>query len=130
MSTETKTMTQKEWFNQIKGKLTDAEEIAFIDAQIAKLDAKAAKAKERANEKRAAGDQLRERIHNLLTNEPKTIPMVLAELDDEDLTEAKVRARLSQLVEFGMAEKTKVKVDSSEKMAYFIPSPELGEAND
>lgn len=122
MSTETKTMTQKEWFNQIKGKLTDIDEIAFINAQIAKLDAKAAKAKIRATEKRAAGDQLRDTIQALLTTEPKTIPTILEELDDENLTEAKIRARLSQLVEFGMAEKTKVKIDSGEKMAYFIPA--------
>ena len=39
-------MTNKEMYLQIREKLTDAEEIAFIDTQVAALDRKAAKAKE------------------------------------------------------------------------------------
>ena len=112
-------MTNKEMYEQIKGKLTDAEEIAFIDTQIAALDRKAAKAKERAAERKAAGDELRETIYGVLTAEPQTIAQIIAATGVEDLTPAKVSSRLGQLVSLEKVAKEKVKLESGdERMAY------------
>lgn len=112
-------MTNKEMYEQIKGKLTDAEEVAFIDAQIAALDRKAAKAKERAAERKAAGDELREKIYNVLTNDLQTIAQIIVATGIEDLTPAKVSSRLGQLVELEKVTKEKIKnEDGDERMAY------------
>lgn len=114
--------TKREWLNEIKAELTDEGQIGFINEQLAQLDNKAEKARIRAAAKREAGDELRERIFNVLTDEPKTIPAIVAELNDEEISEAKARARLSQLVQLERVAKEKVKTDSGEKMGYFVPS--------
>ena len=121
-------MTKREMLIAIKNDLvansdaiTDcAEKVEFLEAQIAQLDAKATKAKERAAEKKAVGDELREAIYNTLTSEPMTIPEIASTFDDETVTEARVRARLSQLVQADRIAKEKVKTESGEKMGYFI----------
>ena len=123
-------MTKREMLIAIKNDLvansdaiTDcAEKVEFLEAQIAQLDAKATKAKERAAEKKAVGDELREAIYNTLTSEPMTIPEIASTFDDETVTEARVRARLSQLVQADRIAKEKVKTESGEKMGYFIPA--------
>ena len=112
--------TKREWLNEIKAELTDEGQIGFINEQLAQLDSKAEKARIRAAAKREAGDELRERIFNVLTDEPKTIPAIVAELNDEEISEAKARARLSQLVQLERVAKEKVKTDSGEKMGYFV----------
>ena len=117
-------MTNKEMFEQIKGKLTDAEEIAFIETQIAALDRKAAKAKERAAAKKVAGDELRETIYSVLTNEFQTLDMILPAVKeitgDDTLTNSKIIPRLSALVDLEKVVKEKVKTDNGDKMAYAI----------
>ena len=112
-------MTNREMFEQIKTKLTDAEEVAFIETQIAALDRKAAKAKERAAQRKAEGDELREAIYKVLTTEPKTIAQIIAAVGDEELTAAKVSSRLGQLVSLEKVAREKVKLESGdERMAY------------
>ncbi len=117
-------MTNKEIFEQIKGKLTDAEEIAFIETQIAALDRKAAKAKERAAAKKVAGDELRETIFSVLTDEFQTLDMILPAVKeitgDDTLTNSKIIPRLSALVDLEKVVKEKVKTDNGDKMAYAI----------
>ena len=117
-------MTNKEMFEQIKGKLTDAEEIAFIETQIAALDRKAAKAKERAAAKKVAGDELRETIFSVLTDEFQTLDMILPAVKeitgDDTLTNSKIMPRLSALVDLEKVVKEKVKTDNGDKMAYAI----------
>ena len=123
-------MTKREMLIAIKNDLvansdaiTDCtEKVEFLETQIAQLDAKATKAKERAAEKKAIGDELREAIYNVLTSEPTTIPEIASNFDDETVTEAKIRARLSQLVQADRVAKEKVKTESGEKMGYFIPA--------
>ena len=119
-------MTNKEMFEQIKGKLTDAEEIAFIETQIAALDRKAAKAKERAAAKKVAGDELRETIFSVLTDEFQTLDMILPAVKeitgDDTLTNSKIIPRLSALVDLEKVVKEKVKTDNGDKMAYAIAS--------
>ena len=67
-----KKMTKKEYYDLIKNIIEGAniaeknELIEFINKQIAQIDAKAEKAKAKAAEKRAAGDELREVIKTIL----------------------------------------------------------------
>ena len=120
-----KKMTKKDYFNAIKEIIegTDSEIkgelIYFIESQIASIDNKAEKAKARAEVKKAEGDALREAVKSVLTSELQTADEILTQLDGEDLTVAKVRARLTQLVNLGEAEKADIKTeDNKTKKAY------------
>ena len=77
------------------------------------IENKAEKAKARAAEKRAAGDELRGVIKSVLTDEFQTADAITSQIDGEDVTRAKVIARLGQLVKNGEAEKTDVKTDDN-----------------
>lgn len=83
--------------------------LAFIEKEIASIDAKAEKAKARAAEKKANGDELRDAVQSLLTDELQTADAILVQIEGEDLTIAKIRARLTQLVNAGIAVKEDVK---------------------
>ena len=90
--------------------------IEFIDKQIALIDSKAEKAKVRNAEKKANGDELREVVQNVLTDEFQTIDAIVAQIEVEEVTKAKVTARLTALVNNGIAEKTDVKDDEGRKL--------------
>lgn len=115
-------MTKIEMFTEIKGQLTDAEQIEFIENEIASLEAKAAKAKARTEAKKAEGDALRDRIFNLLGDEPKTLQDILAELDESELTTHKIVPRISQLIKSGAVEKEEMKTEGGKKMGYKVSS--------
>ena len=122
-----KKMTKKDYFNAIKEIIESTESeikdelIYFIETQITSIDNKSEKAKERAAAKKAEGDALRESVKSVLTSEPQTADDILAKLDGEDLTVAKVRARLTQLVNLGEANKSDIKTeDNKTKKAYTI----------
>jgi len=122
---ENKKMTKKDYFNEIKTLVEEStnelkdELIYFVESQIASIDSKAEKAKERAAAKKAEGDALRESVKSVLTDEFQTADEILSQLDGEDLTVAKVRARLTQLVSLGEAEKADIKTeDGKSKKAY------------
>ena len=83
--------------------------LAFIEKEIASIDAKAEKAKAKAAEKKANGDELRDMVQSLLTDELQTADAILVQIDGEDLTIAKIRARLTQLVNAGIAVKEDIK---------------------
>jgi exoribonuclease II len=117
-------MTKAMWFEEIKavveasGAEQAAEMVEFIDAEMARLAAKAEKAKERAAAKKVEGDELREVVKAVLTDEFQAIDAIVAQIDGEDVTKAKVTARLTQLVKAEMAEKEQVKVGDRKVMAY------------
>lgn len=117
-------MTKAMWFEEIKavvetsGAEHAAEMVEFIDAEMARLAAKAEKAKERAAAKKVEGDELREVVKAVLTDEFQAIDAIVAQIDGEDVTKAKVTARLTQLVKAEMAEKEQVKVGDRKVMAY------------
>ena len=118
-------VTKKDYFVQLKdivetSDLENKEELlTFLNKQVELLESKAEKAKERNAKKKAEGDKLRDKIASLLTNEVQTADDILAQIEDEeDITKAKVVARLSQLVKVGIAEKEQVKIDSYKRMAY------------
>ena len=99
--------------------------IAYCDATIAQLDAKAAKAKERAAEKKADGDALRAVVEGALTDELQAIDSITAKVQTidgyEDVTKSKVTARLTQLVKAGSIHKEQVKLEDGRKvMAYAL----------
>jgi len=93
-----------------------AELIDFLDAQIAAIDAKAEKAKARNAEKKANGDELRDAVQAVLTDELQTIDAIVAQIEGEEVTKAKVTARLTSLVKNGLAEKEDVKDEEGRKL--------------
>lgn len=90
--------------------------IEFLDKQIALIDSKAEKAKARNAEKKANGDELRDVVQSVLTNDFQTIDAIVAQIEGEEITKAKVTARLTSLVNNGIAEKTDVKDDEGRKL--------------
>ena len=115
-------MTKVEILGMIKEACEDNEVIVeFCDKEIAALGAKAEKAKARAAAKKAEGDELRAIVASVLTTEPMIAEDVLAAITGvEDLTKAKVIARLTQLVKAGEAVKTEVTIDGKKRMAYSL----------
>ena len=112
-------ITKREMFEAIKEtfetgecKFDAATVMAFCDKEIASLDAKAAKAKERAAAEKAEADVLMDQVRDALTGEFQTIADIAAAVAEvnADATVSKVTYRLTKLVEAGDAEKTDVTV--------------------
>lgn len=128
-----KKITKKEILAAIKTAVADMTEVGgiptatvieFIDTTIDQIDAKAAKAKERAAGKKAEGDALREEVFSYVTNEWQTADAITALVVGEDITKAKVVARLTQLVKANMVEKEQQKVGDAKLMCYRVASAE------
>ena len=115
-------VTKAERYAEIKAILmeqgSDAELIEFIDAQVEALAKKAEKAKERAAQKAAEGDELRATIEGLMTSEWQSADAIVAAIGDEDITKGKVVARVSQLVKLGTVEKAEQKIGEKRVMCY------------
>ena len=127
-NTEKKT-TRKETLEAIKAVLENVEDyedktahVEFIEKEIASAVKKAEKARERAAKQKAEGDELRAAIKAVLTGEKQTADAIteIVQADFEDVTKAKVVARLSQLVRAEEAEKEEIKVGSRKLMGYSI----------
>ena len=112
-------ITKREMFEAIKEtfetgscKFDAATVMAFCDKEIASLDAKAAKAKERAAAKKAEADVLMDQVRDALTGEFQTIADIAAAVAEvnADATVSKTTYRLTKLVEANVAEKTQVSV--------------------
>ena len=88
--------------------------VAFCENEIALLDKKAVKAKERAAVKRAEGDELTAAVEAVLGDEFEVIADIAARVKGEDVTVAKVTYRLGQLVKAGKAEKTEMTLAGKE----------------
>ena len=84
--------------------------VAFCDKEIATLDTRAEKAKERAAEKRAEGDELQAAVLAALTDEPASRQEVTDRIEGEGVTLAKVGYRLTALVKQGLAVKEEIAV--------------------
>lgn len=127
-------VTKKDWYAQIRAvvEASDNEQkegiLGFIDHEVELLEAKAAKAAERAASKKADGDELRNAVQAVLTDELQTIDAITAQIEGEDITKAKVTARLTQLVKAGIATKDMVKTEDSRKVtAYKLGSGDIEE---
>jgi hypothetical protein len=103
----------------VDGVVVTAEDVdAYVTTTIEQIDKKNEKAKERNAQKKAEGDALRATIAGLLTDTPQTIADIMAQIDDPEVTPAKVTARLTQLRKAGEAYSVDVKVDSRKVKAY------------
>ena len=113
--------------------ITEDELKTFCENEIALLDKKAEKAKERAATKRAEGDALTDAVRGALTGEFEPIADIATRIEGEDVTVAKVQYRLGQLVKAGEAEKEQITVPGSEGqkarkiMGYRMASAEIAE---
>ena len=87
---------------------------AYAENEITLLDKRAVKAKERAEKNKAESDELTEVVYETLTDEFEPIANILSRIEGEDLSAAKVVARMRKLVEAGRAEKTELKVKPAE----------------
>ena len=127
-------VTKKDWYAQIRAvvEASDNEQkkgiLGFIDHEVELLEAKAAKAAERAASKKADGDELRNAVQAVLTDELQTIDAITAQIEGEDITKAKVTARLTQLVKARVATKDMVKTEDGRKVtAYKLGSGDVEE---
>ena len=133
---DVKKITKAEYFGMIKdvvagSDVKNAQELMdFIDKQVALITSKAEKAKARAAKQKAEGDELRDAVQAVLTGELQVIDEIVAQVDFEDVTKAKVTARLTQLVNAGIAVKEQQKVDSRKVMAYKLADTDEVEAAD
>ena len=106
----------KETFETGSCKFDAATVVAFCEKEIASLDSKAAKAKERAAAKKAEADVLMDQVKDALTGEFQVIADIAAAVAEvnADATVSKVTYRLGKLVESGDAEKTQVTIPATE----------------
>ena len=119
---EEKRLTKKDYFEEIRQVLEEANETDLAEVmahEIELLENKAIKNKERAEARKIAGDELRDTISNILIDDLQTVDEIVDQLDDEEITKAKVVARLTQLVNLNEAIKEQVKTEDGKKvMAY------------
>lgn len=129
-----KKITKREYFEMVaeivegSGAENKEELMEFINKQVEALDKKAAKAKERAAEKKAEGDELRAKVEAVLTDEVQVIDEIVDAIGEEDVTRNKVVARLTQLVKAGIAVKEEVKNGSKKVMGYRLAGEEAEDA--
>ena len=93
-----------------------------------RLTDKTEKAKAREAAKRAAGDELKAVVGSLVTDEPQTADEIAAQIEGEDVTRAKVIARLSQLIKDGKVAKEQRREEKRKYMVYFLAQPEAQDA--
>lgn len=106
----------------IKELLADnADIVAFCNKEIALIDSKAAKAKERAAAKKDEVDELYDAVVAALSDKPITIADMAAKFNnDEEATRSKIQYRLVKAVRNGVATKVDVTVDGKKAAAYVI----------
>ena len=105
--------------------------IEFVQAEAGALARKASKAKEKAAEKKVELDELAEVVLTVVTAEPQTRDQIAEQIDGEDVSVAKVGARLSKLVALGYIVKTETPAVSASgkkttRMAYSLA--EIGDS--
>lgn len=106
----------KETFETGACKFDAATVMEFCDKEIAALDTKAVKAKERAAAKRAEADVLMDQVRDVLTEDYQTIADIAAAVCEvnADATTSKITYRLTRLVEAQVAEKTQITIPATE----------------
>ena len=94
--------------------------LEFCKNEIAALDAKTVRAREKAAERRAESDTLTEGMLNVVAaaDAPMTIEEIINAMPDEGLTPAKVSARMAKLVKGEVVTKETVKVNGRKLVAY------------
>lgn len=96
--------------------------VEFIDKQVEALEKRKVAAAARAEKKKAESDALTEEIFERIGDELITVDEIVVTFDEEEeVSRAKVTARLGKLVNEGRIEKEAVKVDGKKRMAYRLP---------
>lgn len=95
----------------------------YIDKSLIQLDNKGAKAAERAAANKAAGVEVKNKIKAVLGDTPMTVAEIVAALDDENITSAKVIARASQMVKDGEIFKGETRTEDKRKLVVYAISP-------
>ncbi len=117
-------MTKVEKFNAIKELVKDNEAyVAFLDAEIARLENRAAKVNEKRAEKNAEKDvTYREGIEKALADadRPITLAELVAGIDAEDATPGRVAHYAGKLVKEGKVARDKAKVDGRKVTVYAL----------
>ena len=104
----------------------DAKDVQeFLEKQVAQIDAKAAKAKERAAKAKAEGDELTKAVEAVITAEFQTANAITKQIDFDDVTKSKVVARLTKLVAAGKVVKEQRKVDDHKAMCYKLAGADV-----
>ena len=110
-------MTKKEILNALMDGTLDRETlIAYCEKELASLEHKAEKAKERAAAKREAGDELQNLVASVLTPDFASRDDSTARVQETDpeATVGKVGYRLTALVKAGIAQKAEAMVADAE----------------
>lgn len=95
--------------------ITEADVAEFCEKEIALLDKKATKAKERIATKKAEGDELLAAVRQVLSDEDfEPIAEIAARIEGEDVSVAKVTARLKKLIDSGEAVKEQITIPGGE----------------
>ena len=118
MTMNEKKATKKEMFEAIKTALTSGPDMVavelldFIDKELAALDKKAESAKKARDKKKVEDDALMDEVFACLNDTSFTvIPQIMKHFEDrEDITQAKITARLTKLFNAGKVEKDTVNV--------------------
>ena len=119
MEKPTKKMYYEGLIAYFRGEDVEIENEAFVEFcqdQIADLDKKAAKAKERAAAKKAESDELTDLVHSVLTDEYQTIADITVAVAETvpDVSASKITARLTKLFNAGVIEKEQISVEDGE----------------
>lgn len=88
--------------------ITGDQLVEFAQNEIAALDTKSEKARERAAKKRAENDAMTELVYAAVTAEYRTIADIAADVDSPDASRAVVQNRLARLHNEGRVQKTTV----------------------
>ena len=117
MTNKTAKITKKDNFISIVNILEAAGHTDLADVikhEIELLDNKAAKAKATAAKKKTEGDELRNAVEAVLTEELCTIADITAKVEGDDVTASKVQYRLNALVSAEIAVKEQITVGEGE----------------
>lgn len=97
--------------------LTDEDVVAFCDNELELLAKKTARSKEAAAKKRAEGDEITAVVRDALSTEDfEPISVIADRINDENISKAKIVARLRNLIECGEAEKQEMTTDDKRKV--------------
>jgi ABC-type Fe3+/spermidine/putrescine transport system ATPase subunit len=127
-----KKITKKDMYNGIIATLTEnfgdevQKYVAFLEGEVAALDKRAEKEKERRAAKKAENDELKDAVKAAIGAEAVTAQEIADALVEnfEDVTKAKVTYRASQLVKDGEIYKVTVKTEDGRKVvAYTTEAP-------
>ena len=118
--------TKTDALHEIMEAMADnANVVAYCENELALISKKNEKARARAAEKRAIGDELQADVLAAITDAPQTrddiLAVVVEATGNEELTVGKIQSKLNNLVEAGQIAKCKVKTeDGKTKTAYTV----------